>query len=496
MPHTPASPLQRGMWINELAGSGAAYQMPLAITFEGPLDVPALLAACASVLERHELLGSAFQEGDGELRVVRASDPPTVTYGPEQPPDFDVRYGPLARFTLTETGPDRHRLLFIAHHLVFDGMSKDILVRDLADAYAGRPTRPAAPPYGEAIQAEAQRVEEALPAAETFWKSRWRDQFEVYTPAGQITASRRPGPGGSVAALSGLPDAGDLGVTTFERVLAALHALLHRYGAREPIISVDLSTRGGDTAETVGLLVNELPVVCRPEPGGTFRELAHQVREELRAVYAFREVPLARALGGLSPRGSLTPVSVSYRRRGPDPGFPGLAVTVDWAMFNGGARGALHLQAIEGAGGPGTLEAWLRHDPRVVSGEDAALIATDLRAVLSQPPDTPLADLVLPSAGARAAQAVAPAPAAAIATAPPEIVEAVTRIWCDVLRLKHVGPHEDLFDLGGHSISIINIIARIGKQYDVELPMDVFFDNPTVVGVAEAVAQASRDAGA
>ncbi|GAA0988110.1 hypothetical protein GCM10009555_068940 [Acrocarpospora macrocephala] len=493
MPRNPASPLQRGMWINELAGSGTAYQMPLAITFEGPLDVPALLAACTAVLDRHELLGAAFQEDDGELLIVRADIPPTVAHGPEQPPDFDVRWGPLARFTLTETGPDRHRLLFVAHHLVFDGMSKDILVRDLAALYAGRPVAAAAPPYGEVIQAERERVEEALPAAETFWKARWRDQFEVFTPGGETTASRRPGPGASVAALSGLPDPGDLGVTTFEHVLTALHALLHRYGAREPIISVDLSTRGPETAETVGLLVNELPVVARPEPGGTFRELAHQVRDELRAVYGFREVPLARALGGLSPRGSLTPVSVSYRRRGPDPDFPGLTADVDWAMFNGGARGALHLQAVEG---PGTLDAWLRYDPRVLTGEDAALIAADLRAVLGQPPDTPVSELVLPSSGAHTSQARPTEPAAVAAAAPPEIVEGVTRIWCDVLRLKHVGPHEDLFDLGGHSMSIINIIARIDKQYGVELPMDVFFDNPTVEGVAEAVAQASIHSGA
>lgn len=504
MPPYPASFAQRGVWINELAGSGTAYQMPLAITFTGPLDVPALLAACRTVLERHPLLSAAFREEDGEIHIIPAANPPTISHGAPSPaPEFDVRRGPLARFTLTPLGPDRHRLLFVAHHLVFDGMSKDILVGDLAAAYAGHPL-PAVPVvYGQAVAAERERVQAALAEAAVFWKERWRDPARLFLPGGPLTAWRRPGPGASLQVLTELPDVSEWGVTPFELLVAALHALMYRYGDSEPITAIDLSTRRPETAGVVGLFVNELPVSSRPSPEITLGEHARRVRRELRAIYAFREVPLAKAVEGLTPRGALTPVSISYRRRGADPHFPGLTATVEWAMSNGATRGPLHLQAVEG---PGVFEAWFRYDPRVVGEEVAMLVAADLRAVLASGPETPLAALALPSQNSTALQeavvstasqgrGVSCAPAAehgeaAVMTVPAELIEAVCGIWREALQLDYVGPEEDLFDLGGHSISILQIISSVNKRYGVELPMEVFFDNPTALGTAEAIARA------
>ncbi len=83
----------------------------------------------------------------------------------------------------------------------------------------------------------------------------------------------------------------------------------------------------------------------------------------------------------------------------------------------------------------------------------------------------------------------APAPAAAPATdaAPDPVTEAVRQIWAEVLDLPGIGPDEDLFDLGGHSLTIIQISARIRQALGVELDFDLFFDTPTVAGIARAV---------
>ncbi|MFE4257357.1 amino acid adenylation domain-containing protein [Streptomyces sp. NPDC056883] len=64
---------------------------------------------------------------------------------------------------------------------------------------------------------------------------------------------------------------------------------------------------------------------------------------------------------------------------------------------------------------------------------------------------------------------------------------AVRRIWAEVLNLPDVGPEDDLFDLGGHSLTVIQIAARIRDALGVELDFDVFFDVPTPVGIAAAV---------
>ncbi|GAA1706850.1 non-ribosomal peptide synthetase [Fodinicola feengrottensis] len=63
----------------------------------------------------------------------------------------------------------------------------------------------------------------------------------------------------------------------------------------------------------------------------------------------------------------------------------------------------------------------------------------------------------------------------------------VQEVWCEVLRIDDIGPNEDLFDLGGHSLTMTKIIARLRSRLGVEVPLDVFFDTPTISGVVAAV---------
>lgn len=88
----------------------------------------------------------------------------------------------------------------------------------------------------------------------------------------------------------------------------------------------------------------------------------------------------------------------------------------------------------------------------------------------------------------------APAPRAADDTDPrdpadpgDETTGTVRRIWAEVLNLPDVGPEDDLFDLGGHSLTVIQIAARIRDALGVEVDFDVFFDVPTPAGIAAAV---------
>ncbi|NEC09402.1 non-ribosomal peptide synthetase, partial [Streptomyces sp. SID7909] len=68
------------------------------------------------------------------------------------------------------------------------------------------------------------------------------------------------------------------------------------------------------------------------------------------------------------------------------------------------------------------------------------------------------------------------------------VTATVLAIWREVLDLDDLGPDEDLFDLGGHSLTITAIAGRIHKEYGVAVPFDVFFDSPTVHGIAACVA--------
>ncbi|MGV9328732.1 condensation domain-containing protein [Streptosporangium sandarakinum] len=592
-----ASLAQHGMWVTERAGAGGrVYAMPLAVRLDGPLDVDAMLAACAVVAARHPVLAAAMTERDGLLRLLPGRTPPPVRFTDltggagtagtiktietietietaevadaaevietadatdaadaadvadaveaavaelveaEIARPFDLEAGPPARFTLARLAPERHLLLLVAHHAVFDGMSKDVVLADLAAAYGGRALAPLAVPYGEAARAEQDRVDAGLAAAAEFWRERWHDDREVLLP-GLVAPSLRAAPGETAdfdaAALgSGLAAVAEgLGVTRFEALMTALHVLLHAYGNERVAVAADLSTRTEETRDHVGPFVNELPVVSAPHgtfagsawKSGTFAGFARETREELRAVYRHREVPLARALGGISPRSALTPVSVSYRRRtGPAPAFDGLDASVDWAMFNGAVRNTLHLQVVDA---PEGLSARLLFNPRAIGRAGCESVAADLVALLrgaAARPDAPLGELPLPSRvrGPAVAAPMAPVTAGKAAdgetatgaagtdstagsgdTADPgatgsgtgpdataEITAEVTAIWRELLGVDEIEPDDDLFDLGGHSLTITQIISRVRDRYGVELSFELFIDTPTVAGVTGEIA--------
>ncbi|TMR94448.1 condensation domain-containing protein [Nonomuraea basaltis] len=492
-----ASQAQHGMWITEMMhGTGTAYHMPFAMWFDGPLDREAMLAACRAVVARHPVLGCAFEERDGSLHLVSATGVPPIAFVVEPDPQtliereialpFELSTGPLARFTLVEISPSRHLLLFVGHHLVFDGMSKDLLVRDLAAGYSGAPSPPLPMPYGTAEKPSLE--------AQAYWRARWREVPHVVING--VTRTPQLAERGETVLRDLTHDMPDLpGVTRFQVFLAAVHALLHRYGNADTSVAVAMSTRTAETRDHIGLFATELPVFSSFPSGGSFRELALGIRNEVRELNAFREVPVARAVGGIKPRVALAPVSISFRRRAPDQVFPGLRLSVEWKMSNHMVRNALHLQAVDGADG---LRLTLHYSPDVISRQDVELAADHLAAVLravSADPEVRLADLSLPVAHLDATLDSTGAtpeagPAHAEAGAEPieeELIEQVRLIWMEVLRMDHIAPDEDLYDLGGHSLTITQISARIRKRLGVEVPFDVFLDDPTITGVAAAI---------
>jgi amino acid adenylation domain-containing protein len=245
-------------------------------------------------------------------------------------------------------------------------------------AYRGETLAP--PPEPAPVSRRRPEKEEA--AAREFWARRWSPPGGVILPGGD------PGDGPAEATEAVLPEAFGalaerLGLTRFEALIAGLRAVLLRYGNDPVTVAVDLGTRTEETRDRIGMYVNQLPLGGSPDARATFAELARATRGALRELYAVRRVP-----AGLT----LAPVSVSYRRRAAAPSWPeGLTARVDWARFNHAARGALHLQVVDG---PDGVTATLQHRP----GTAGARIAGHLRTLLSaaaEDPDRTLAELPL-----------------------------------------------------------------------------------------------------
>jgi nonribosomal peptide synthetase DhbF len=90
-----------------------------------------------------------------------------------------------------------------------------------------------------------------------------------------------------------------------------------------------------------------------------------------------------------------------------------------------------------------------------------------------------------------------PDPAHATATAPGkgpagDVELALAAMWKDILGLEDIGAEDDFFDLGGHSIAAVRLIARIENKFNVRLPLNTIFLTPTIRGLARAVREAGR----
>jgi hypothetical protein len=418
----PASLAQQEIWFAERErGAGSAHHLPLAIRLDGELDVRALVDACEAAVARHPILGVAFHEHDGQPWVGPATARPHVAHVDltTSPPHrvapqladlvrretvrpFDLGRGPLARFTLCRVARRRFLLLVVAHGIVFDGESQDVLVRDLTCLYGafsnGSPgSLSPLPPFREQVADERLRAAAGQAAAAEFWAGRWREPGAVAIP-GLTRPVSGPEPGGCVdlALDVDLDDALDraariLGATRLELLLAALLALLHRCGNEDAVVAVGMSTRGPQNRDCVGPFVNELPVAVRRTAGATFAGLVAATRTELRAVHGVREVRLASAVPGIGPRVALAPVSMSYRRRPGDPGFPALDTSVEWTMSRRTARNALHLHLVDG---PGAIAGNLQYAPGAIDQESVARLATAFAALAragATDPEAPLA---------------------------------------------------------------------------------------------------------
>ena len=66
---------------------------------------------------------------------------------------------------------------------------------------------------------------------------------------------------------------------------------------------------------------------------------------------------------------------------------------------------------------------------------------------------------------------------------------AVAAMLAELLELSAIGPHDDFFELGVHSLMAAQLLVRIEERFDVELPMLAVFEHPTAAGIAAAIAQ-------
>jgi amino acid adenylation domain-containing protein len=353
----PLSFTQARLWlIEQLDPESAAYNMPIAVRLDGELSVPALREALQGLVARHEALrtrlpsagcGPVQQVVEGweiplEIVEVEPSSADALALEEARRP-FSLAEGPLVRFRLLRLGARAHVLLLTMHHIVSDGWSLGLVVRDLAAGYRhalGGSPPPQAPRTTYRDYAIWQR-ERSHEAALAWWKERLAGAPTVLELP--FCRSRPPKQRHQGAKHTFFLD-GELaerateqgrqeGATLFMVLLAAFEALLHRYTLKEDLlVGVPVAGRDHpDVEDTIGCFVNTLPHRADLSGDPTFLELLRRVRRDVLQDLGQATVPFERLVQAAAP----------VRQ----PGLPPL-VQVMFALENA-PLGALDLPGLE-----------------------------------------------------------------------------------------------------------------------------------------------------
>lgn len=334
----PASFAQERLWfLDQFSPGNPSYNVPLLFRITGVVDYKALELAIAQLVTRHEVLRTRFVNLRGVPRQV--VDEPVPTFLPivdlrliEAPQracrldnmlralaleSFNLSRGPLIRDLLLCSAPDKHYLIFSMHHVVFDGWSAGILMRELVELYQANTgnRRPALPPM------ELQYKDFAVWQRKTFdaggydseiqfWKRQLTPEPTFSLPTDYARPRSRTYTGGSLRFECSKETTRSVeairkseGATMLMVLLSAFQGLLSAYtGALDIVVATDVANREQPEIENmIGFFVNH--VVLRTDLSGnpSFREVIARTRKTCLAAYDHQSVPFSKVIEALRP---------------------------------------------------------------------------------------------------------------------------------------------------------------------------------------------------
>jgi hypothetical protein len=326
----PLSSAQERLWfVDHLAdGHADAYNMPLALSFDGRVDLGRLRDAVAALVDRHEALRTRVEVVAGApLGVARAagagvdlvegdlSDLDQAVEAAARRP-FDLGRDPPFRATLFRPRGRGDLLLVVVHHIAADGWSVRLLFKELAQLYARQDPAalPAITPFGDLVCAEKTTAAQARQQMGITQGARWLDGYP-----GQLALPRdRPHPAdpsfrGARRDVALSPEASEAlvalaaqaGATPFVGLLAALGLWCHRVSGQDRLLigAAMAGRRDPAAAAVIGPFANILPLPCDFRGDPTFREALRRTRQAVHAAMEFEDLPFQALVERLEHRG-------------------------------------------------------------------------------------------------------------------------------------------------------------------------------------------------
>ena len=329
-------------FLDRLEPGSPLYNIPIAVQVTGPFQINALTFAINSIIARHENLRTSFQVQDSDpVQVI--SDAAAFTFSifdlqalpvsrfPELLQSFISRYaswsfdlarGPLLKIGVLRLDFRRHVLILNMHHIISDGWSMGILVREIAGLYqAFVENKPSMLPelaiqYADFAVWQQQWLRGKVLAAQLdYWKQKLGDHpTPLMLPISHTRPSRQTYRGANLpfslsASLS--HDLKELGrreaLTPFMVLLAAYKVLLFRYSGQNDItVGFPIANRNRAEIEPlIGFFVNTLALRSDLSDNPSFIELLYRVRGNLLDAYAHQDLPFEKLVEEIQPERDL-----------------------------------------------------------------------------------------------------------------------------------------------------------------------------------------------
>ncbi len=323
----PLSFAQERLWfLHQLDASSTAYNMTGALRLRGALDVEALERSFQTLIQRHEILRTRFVAVEGKpFQEILAPDAVALSFtvesvsesglqeqlaiDAEQP--FDVQQAPLLRVRCFKIAKDDYVLAVTMHHLISDGWSVGIFLRELGSLYSGEEGNTPDLQYADYASWQKEWLSDTeLNQPLSYWRKTLANCAVLDLP----TDFARPAVQGFEGGQCVLEVSSEIrerveelsrseGVTPFMTLLASFQVMLARYSGQDDIV-VGTPVAGRSVAGLEGMLgcfVNDLVLRTELSKGLGFRTLLERVRETALGAYRHQDVPFERLVEVLHP---------------------------------------------------------------------------------------------------------------------------------------------------------------------------------------------------
>jgi amino acid adenylation domain-containing protein len=339
--YLPLSSAQETLWfLHEYTSSASAYNIAGAVRLNGDLDNVALRRSLEKIVERHETLRTSFVEIEGkpwqrvytvpelDLAEIDLRGPDVkkavereLRAAAERP--FVLEKPGQLRVLLLRTGDREHVLMVVMHHIISDGWSVGVLIRELQELYGAHKEdrEPVLPRLELQYVDYASWQRDRLGSDQTqleldYWTRKLEGALPLLELPVDFPRSTEPDYRGGtvrsdfdkVLSLSLLEFSRREGVTLYMTLLAAFFVLLWKYtGRQDLIVGTDVANRNLPGVENlVGLFVNQ--VVLRADVDGdlSFREFLAKIREITLSAYSYQALPFGFLVDKYRPQRDLS----------------------------------------------------------------------------------------------------------------------------------------------------------------------------------------------